>query len=126
MMESGTWKLVVKPGEYLTPTQFGQFDAKIRLPVSGSVLVTKEVRGIIDTPEFQRLRGIRQLGPAFFVFPGANHTRFEHSLGTYSLALRYLERLLGFATFQSACEPLDETVKLTVLAALLHDIGHYP
>jgi HD superfamily phosphohydrolase len=123
---SGEWKLVVKAGERLTPGGFGEFTSRIRLPVSGSIFLTREVKQIIDTPEFQRLRGVRQLGPAFFVFPGANHTRFEHSLGVYSLVLRYLERLLQLESFREAGEPLDETIKLIVLAALLHDIGHYP
>ena len=63
---------------------------------------------IIDTPAFQRLRYVRQLGHAFLVYPGATHTRFEHALGAYHLACRV-------------------TKELDVqLAALLHDIGHYP
>lgn len=112
--------------EYLLPDRFGRFDSKLRIPVSGSILLTKDVKRIIDTADFQRLRGVRQLGPTIFVFPGANHTRFEHSLGAYSLALRYLERLLMLPGFAQACYPREESVKYCVLAALLHDIGHYP
>lgn len=120
------WKFNLKLDEYLTPTYFGRFNSKLRIPVSGPIILTKEVRKIIDTPGFQRLREVRQLGPAVFVFPGANHTRFEHSLGTYSLTLKYLNRLYDLPKFKEICEPLDNTIKLTVLTALLHDIGHYP
>ena len=120
------WKLNLKINEYLTPSYFGKFNSKVRIPVSTPIILTKEVRHIIDTPGFQRLREVRQLGPAVFVFPGANHTRFEHSLGTYSLTLKYLNRLYDLPYFKEICEPLDDTIKLTVLTALLHDIGHYP
>jgi len=75
----------------------------------------------IQSPYLQRLRYIRQLGPCYLVYPGAEHTRFQHSLGTMWLAhkaLNYLE-LNGFK--------LDEGVKLAVkLAALIHDVGHSP
>jgi uncharacterized protein len=67
-----------------------------------------EALAIIDTPAFQRLRYVRQLGHAFLVYPGATHTRFEHALGAYHLACRV------------TTEPEVQ------LAALLHDIGHYP
>ena len=92
----------------------------------GSILLNKEIRDVIDTEEFQRLRGVRQLGPTLFVFPGANHTRFEHSLGTYHLSLRYLERLLDLPDFRKSEKSMAKGIKFIVLAALLHDIGHYP
>ena len=120
------WKFNLKINEYLTPTYFGKFNSKVRIPVSGSILLTKEVRKIIDTASFQRLREVRQLGPAVFVFPGANHTRFEHSLGTYALTLKFLNRLFDLPKFKEISDPLDDSIKLTVLTALLHDIGHYP
>ena len=78
---------------------------------------------VVDTPAFQRLRYVRQLGHAFLVYPGATHTRFEHALGAYHLARRALrgldERgdLAGFG---------PEDALLIRLGALLHDIGHYP
>jgi len=112
--------------EYLCSAPFGRFSSKLRLPVSGSVLLTNEVRHLIDTAEFQRLRGMRQLGPTYFVFPGANHTRFEHSLGVYYLTLRYVERLIDLPAFRELCKPIAQTIKLLALASLLHDIGHYP
>jgi len=120
------WNLTVAMNEYLTPSHFGRFTSKIRLPVSSFVRMTKEVAAIVDTSEFQRLRGVRQLGPTIFVFPGANHTRFEHSLGTYDLSLKYLERVLRCQHGRYLDENLDHSIRLVVLAALLHDIGHYP
>ncbi|MEO5352981.1 MAG: HD domain-containing protein [Magnetococcus sp. XQGC-1] len=77
---------------------------------------------LVDTPEMQRLRRIRQLGPADRVYPSAEHSRFSHALGTLHLAKRILATLLNRADF-----PLDrETVLQIKVAALLHDIGHGP
>jgi HD superfamily phosphohydrolase len=120
------WSLTLKQGSALTPEGFGRFDSKVRIPVSGSILLTKEVRAVIDTPVFQRLRGVRQLGPTMFVFPGANHTRFEHSLGVYALALRYLEKLMVQPHFRDQIKPTGKSLMLIALCSLLHDIGHYP
>ncbi|MFA4668495.1 HD domain-containing protein [Pyrococcus kukulkanii] len=78
--------------------------------------VPEEIMKLVETPEFQRLRGIKQLGLASLVYPGANHTRFEHSLGTWYLARRLSQELEL---------PSDEAM-LIQLAALLHDIGHGP
>lgn len=126
MSTNREWKLHLKLDETLTPEGFGKFDSKVRIPVSGSILLTKEIREIIDCPEFQRLRGVRQLGPTMFVFPGATHTRFEHSLGVYELTLRYLEKVLTLREFQIQNPDLDKSIKLIIFSALLHDIGHYP
>jgi hypothetical protein len=123
---SRRWRLTVRTSECLTSSLFGRFDSRLRIPVSGSIHLSREVRSLIDDSAFQRLRGVRQLGPTSFVYPGATHTRFEHSLGTYWLALRYLESLSLDLTFRHVCSPLDETIKLGVVAALLHDVGHYP
>ncbi len=88
----------------------------IRDPVHGYVRVDGIIQELADTPQMQRLRWIKQLGLASLVYPGANHTRFEHSLGTYHLALLM------------ACHlGLEENEKQMVgVAALLHDIGHGP
>ncbi len=84
-------------------------------PVNGPVRFDGPFLEIIDTPEFQRLRYIRQLGLCYLVFPpGANHTRFEHSVGTYYLARAFADH---FA--------LENRLELEA-AALLHDIGHPP
>lgn len=120
------WNFHLKLGCSLTSNGFCTFNSKLRIPVSGSILLSKEIRDIIDTPEFQRLRGVRQLGPTMFVFPGANHTRFEHSLGVYSLALQYIEKLTSLPDFHLICDDVDKTIKLILICSLLHDIGHYP
>jgi HD superfamily phosphohydrolase len=81
------------------------------------------VLALIDTEDFQRLRNITQLGHVHLVYPGARHSRFEHSLGVYHLAKQFLARLLA------SVPPLeldDEDVRVFVAATLLHDVGHYP
>src|SRR6185436_15675808 len=75
---------------------------------------------LIDTPEFQRLRGIKQLGTANLVFPSAVHTRFEHSLGTSWMAHRILE-----AVRRSHPVSDDEETAIRV-TALVHDMTHIP
>jgi HD superfamily phosphohydrolase len=78
---------------------------------------------VVETPAFQRLRYVRQLGHAFLVYPGATHSRFEHALGTYHLACRALSLLEE----RGGLGPLPAGGPLLVrIAALLHDIGHYP
>lgn len=120
------WKLQYKLGEYMTTPKFGKFYTHIVLPEHTLALITKELDAVIRTQDFQHLRGVKQLGPTIFVFPGANHTRFEHSLGAYHLSMRFLEKLVSQSDFRKFCDPIDETIKLTALSALLHDIGHYP
>ena len=78
---------------------------------------------IVDTPAFQRLRYVRQLGHAFLVYPGATHSRFEHALGTYHLACRALAALRDRGNLGGLGEGDGLLIRL---AALLHDIGHYP
>ncbi len=77
---------------------------------------------IVDTPAFQRLRYIRQLGFAHLVYPGATHTRFDHALGVYHLARTAL-RILGET--DERVRARDAETDLIPYAALLHDIGHY-
>ncbi|MBX3298151.1 MAG: HD domain-containing protein [Acidobacteria bacterium] len=73
---------------------------------------------LIDTPEFQRLRRVRQLGLAFFAYQAAEHSRFTHSLGALHLATRIIERL-------RTRYPIDDEQCTAVrVAALLHDVGH--
>jgi uncharacterized protein len=95
----------------------------VRDPVWNTILLDPLARRIIDAAEFQRLRRVRQLGLAFLVYPGANHTRFDHALGVYNLARRAL-RLLDERDQLRALDPVD--CRLVPYAALLHDIGHYP
>ena len=82
----------------------------------GSIKVEGVFLDLIDAPELQRLHHIHQLGLAYLVFPGANHTRFSHSLGTYYVASRIASALLI----------PEEDQTLVTVAALLHDIGHGP
>ena len=84
--------------------------------VHGRVEVTSLERAIIDTPTFRRLSNISHLGFAYWVFPGARHSRAAHSIGTLHVMTK-VARQLGF------CE---QEQKLLRLAALLHDIGQYP
>lgn len=81
------------------------------------------VKDIIDTPEFQRLRNIKQLGVCEFVFPSAKGSRFEHSIGVYYLATRMINAILK-NTKHLCC--IDNDIELIKVAALIHDIGHGP
>jgi uncharacterized protein len=95
----------------------------VRDPLWNTIRLDDRARRIIDTPEFQRLRLVRQLGLAYLVYPGANHTRFDHALGVYHLTRRAL-RLLDERDELAALDPVE--CELAPYAALLHDIGHYP
>jgi len=80
----------------------------------------KLIWDLIGTAEFQRLRRIRQLGTTFFTFHGAEHSRFNHSLGVYEIIRRIIEIFQGR-------EHWDNSERLLCLAAaLLHDVGHGP
>ena len=96
----------------------------VRVPPEMDVPVTGRVLKLIDTTAFQRLAEIAQLGLVTRVYPGARHTRFEHSLGVYRLALVALEQLAGDEQFSDSVSESDAA--LLVLAALLHDVGHWP
>ena len=96
----------------------------IRIPAELDIPLTPRVRQIIDTAEYRRLARISQLGLVSLVYPAANHTRFEHSLGVYRLALLYLRRLSHDPRFAAAIDRSD--AELFLAAALLHDLGHWP
>jgi len=84
--------------------------------VHGSVRLEGVFLNIFERPEMQRLHGVHQLGLAYLVFPGANHTRLEHSLGTFHIA----------GMMASALELPTEEKRRVLAAALLHDLGHPP
>ncbi|HKW40208.1 MAG TPA: HD domain-containing protein [Gemmatimonadales bacterium] len=94
----------------------------VRDPLWNNIRLDPEALAVVDTPAVQRLRYVRQLGHAFLVYPGATHSRFEHALGAYHLARRALSQLEE--TGDARLDPGDR-VRLK-LAALLHDVGHYP
>lgn len=96
----------------------------IRIPVEQDVPFTPRVRAIVDTPQFQRLRSVTQLALASQVYPGANHTRFEHALGVYHNSLLYLRQLARDPRFTELIS--DHDAEVLIAAALLHDIGHWP
>ena len=88
----------------------------IRDPIHGDIKVEGLFVDLLETPELQRLYNIKQLGFAHLVFPGAHHTRLEHSLGTYDIASKAGDHL-----------KFEESEKeILSCAALLHDIGHGP
>lgn len=85
-------------------------------PVHGSIKVRGIMLELLATPEVQRLSGVKQLGISYFVFPGANHTRLEHSLGVGHLAER-ISSIIGLTA---------EEREVLVAAGILHDVGHAP
>ena len=96
----------------------------IRIPPKFGVPLTKRVRRIIDTEPFRRLAKITQVGLVSLVYPAARHTRFEHSLGVYRLALLLLKRLSHIPDFTQKVTRRD--AERLIITALLHDVGHYP
>lgn len=91
-------------------------------PLYGFITIYSElIFDVIETPEFQRLRRINQMGMADFVYPGALHTRFHHALGAMHLMSRALDNLRG-----KGHEISNEEYEAALLAILLHDIGHGP
>lgn len=95
----------------------------IRDPIWGYVHIPAPLLALVDTEDFQRLRNISQLGFVHLVYPGARHSRFEHSLGVYHLAKQFLQRLLES---DPPLELADEDIRVFLAATLLHDLGHYP
>ena len=95
----------------------------VRDPLWQNIALEPVAAAVVDTPAFQRLRYVRQLGHAFLVYPGASHSRFEHALGAYGLAKRALAGLEE----RGALGELSAHDRLFIrIGALLHDIGHYP
>ncbi len=101
-------------------------DSKLKIvkyindPVYGGIPITQIELELISLPIFQRLRGLRQLARVNYVFPGAEHSRFVHSLGVL-----YIMGLMTDHLIKQGSITDEDAVKMRV-AALLHDIGHYP
>ena len=98
----------------------------IRDPVHGFVRADALERALIDTRPLQRLRSIRQLGMMFFVFPGAEHSRFSHALGAMELAGRLYDALAAKSDGLLDTDRRARERRLVRAAGLLHDVGHAP
>ncbi len=81
---------------------------------------------LINTPAFLRLQQVKQLGFVYRIWPGATHTRYEHSLGCYHLMVRALRALLMRGSDGGLDGVATDSVQALIVAALLHDVGHYP
>ncbi|HUU26988.1 MAG TPA: HD domain-containing protein [archaeon] len=107
---------------------------RIRCPIHGFIHFSENEKKIIDHPVFRRLRFIKQLALTNYVYPGATHTRFDHSLGVMEIATRSYDMLIAKRgdllenTFKKVDglekKPLAFARQILRLAALLHDIGH--
>lgn len=89
--------------------------------IHGYIKLDPIASAIVDTPVFQRLRNIHQTGIMYLVFPTANHSRFEHSIGTYHLATQMISNI---AKSQPELKVTDEIIQLVGIAGLCHDLGH--
>ena len=100
-----------------------EYTEAVRDPLWQNINLTPALKSLISLGEFQKLAGIKQLGPAYLVYPGATHTRLNHSLGVFHLAKRIIERVV--------VDPRSPSlslagVKAFLCASLLHDVGHFP
>ena len=92
-------------------------------PVHGFIPLSQLMVQIMDTPEFQRLRDLKQLGAAYFVFPSATHSRLEHSIGVSFLAR---ETMISLQQRQPELNITARLIELVQIAGLIHDLGHGP
>lgn len=109
--------------------QFGPFARRILAmkilqdAIHGLMQFNDTELSVIDTPQFQRLRNLKQLGTCYYVFPSASHNRFEHSLGVGHLSGELIDRI---RRDQPELEISDLERRNLVLAGLCHDLGHGP
>ena len=95
----------------------------IRDPIWKHIYLTKPLINIIQSRIFQKLNRIKQLGPTYLIYPGATHTRYNHSLGVFHLAKKMITKLI---LKKKECNFSILEVKAFLCAALLHDLGHFP
>ena len=100
----------------------------VRDAVHGDVYLTEEELRVLDTPQMQRLRGVRQLGTAYLVYPSAQHSRFEHSIGVAEMARRMIEAINRNAELEPAglLGIPEREARIIRIAALVHDATHIP
>ena len=98
---------------------------EIRDPLHGSMFFSDAEVSVLDTPEFQRLRAIKQLGFSEFSFPGATHNRYLHSLGVCHLSGQIFDSIFKIYPFQKSSKK-NQLRQVCRLGALLHDLGHGP
>jgi HD superfamily phosphohydrolase len=95
--------------------------------IHGLTVVDPRFWHVVDAPEVQRLRWIRQTGLAYLVYPGAEHSRFAHAIGAYGVSKRVFSQLRGETAYSGHFGPstLDADLELAfTTAALCHDLGH--
>jgi HD superfamily phosphohydrolase len=111
------------------------YNEPVKDPLWKNIALSRGMLQVASHRAFQKLNGIKQLGPTYLVYPGATHTRLNHSLGVFHLARRMMMNLLGGGSTagtginaaDSALSELTlEGLKSFLCAALLHDLGHYP
>ena len=95
-------------------------------PIHGHITFSKIMWDIIDTPQFQRLRNLRQLSTSYFVYPGNNHSRFEHCLGTGFLSRDLINRCFEIVQNDEDQKEIEYLKECVSIAGLCHDIGHGP
>lgn len=103
-------------------TEPGKFKV-VADPIHQTIPLDDQVVKMIDTPEFQRLRDLKQLGTTCFVFPGASHNRFEHSIGVSHVSRQFIDHL----HFEQPELGITDNERMYVrIAGLCHDLGHGP
>ncbi|MBA7625137.1 hypothetical protein ES703_32561 [subsurface metagenome] len=116
--------MTTKGGSMRTSDIPKRYKTAIRDPIHGDIDLTPLEIKVIDTVDFQRLRHIKQLGTASLVYPGATHTRFDHSLGTVAASQRMIDAINKNPNTQLQID--QKTTDLIRMCALLHDITHIP
>ena len=96
----------------------------IRDPIHGAIEITADERALLDSPQVQRLRNVKQLGFADLAFPGATHTRYAHGLGAMAVATKVFDALAPRLSLEAADR--DRFRQTLRLAVLFHDLGHPP
>ena len=106
----------------------GQFTDTVRDPLWKDIPLSKGFKALLGSEVVQKLSRIKQLGPVYLLYPGAVHTRLDHSLGVFHLSRLILLRLLSnkINSPEATLNFSDEGINAFLAAALLHDVGHFP